>query len=100
MEMKKVDFTTRVCAQSNPSVDTKALRRDHTDLREIKQKRKVVRGTHEMMMPHQTVTLPTYRLPSIAPVTAVTGPLQTRVARETRALTAPCSSSLSLPSIH
>ena len=48
MEMKKVDFNTRVCAQSNPSVDTKALRRDHTDLREIKQKRKVVKKEKTM----------------------------------------------------
>ena len=28
MEMKKVDFNTRVCAQSNLTVDTAALRRD------------------------------------------------------------------------
>lgn len=48
MEVNKADFDTRVCAQSNPSVDTAALRRDHTDLREIRRKRKIVKAEKTM----------------------------------------------------
>ena len=48
MEIKKPGFNTRVCAQSNPSIDTSLLRRDHTDLREIKRKRKAAKTEKTM----------------------------------------------------
>ena len=48
MEIKKPGFNTRVCAQSNPSIDTSLLRRDHTDLREIKKKRKAAKKEKTM----------------------------------------------------
>lgn len=55
----RADFDTRLCGQTNPSMDTLKLRRDHTDLRYTPKKKKVVerkKTMEEMLAENQAAS--------------------------------------------